>query len=67
MSLTVVSFGAAVRIGGEYDGDGQRGFVLLAAMPSPALLLHRCSKRDPFRMPGVIHAVDLRTAGAGQG
>jgi hypothetical protein len=45
MSLTVVSFGAAVRIGGEYDGDGQRGFVLLAATPSPALLTPRAARQ----------------------
>jgi len=45
MSLTVVSFGAAVRIGGEYDDDGQRGFVLLAATPSPALLTPRAARQ----------------------
>jgi len=38
MSLTVVSFGAAVRVGGEHDHDGKRGFVLLAVEPS-----RRCS------------------------
>jgi hypothetical protein len=43
MSLTVVSFGAAVRVGGEHDADGVRGFVLLAATPSPALLTPRAA------------------------
>jgi len=45
MSLTVVSFGAAVRVGGEYDGDGVRGFVVLAATPSPALLTPRAARQ----------------------
>ena len=44
MSLTVVSFGAAVRIGGEYDGDGVRGFVLLACEPTPCLLTRRAAR-----------------------
>jgi hypothetical protein len=44
MSLTVVSFGAAVRIGGEYDHDGKRGFVLLAVEPTPALLTPRAAR-----------------------
>ena len=44
MSLTVVSFGAAVRVGGEHDADGLRGFVLLQATPSPALLTPRAAR-----------------------
>ena len=44
MSLTVVSFGAAVRIGGEHDGDGVRGFVLLACEPTPCLLTRRAAR-----------------------
>jgi hypothetical protein len=44
VSLTVVSFGAAVRVGGELDGDGVRGFVLLQATPSPALLTPRAAR-----------------------
>jgi hypothetical protein len=48
MSLTVVSFGAAVRIGGEYDRDGARGFVLLEVSPSPAQLTRR-EARDVAR------------------
>jgi hypothetical protein len=48
MSLTVVSFGAAVRVGGEHDHDGKRGFVLLAVEPSPALLSRRAA-RDTAR------------------
>jgi hypothetical protein len=44
MSLTVVSFGAAVRVGGEHDGDGVRGFVLVQATPSPALLTPRAAR-----------------------
>ena len=44
MSLTVVSFGAAVRVGGEYDHDGRRGFVLLAVEPNPALLTRRAAR-----------------------
>ncbi|MGB8294253.1 MAG: hypothetical protein WCG85_02375 [Polyangia bacterium] len=45
MSLTVVSFGAAVRIGGELDAGGLRGFVLLQATPSPALLTPRAARQ----------------------
>ena len=44
MSLTVVSFGAAVRVGGEHDHDGKRGFVLLAVEPNPALLTRRAAR-----------------------
>ena len=44
MSLTVVSFGAAVRVGGEHDGDGVRGFVLLACEPTPCLLTRRAAR-----------------------
>jgi hypothetical protein len=44
MSLTVVSFGAAVRIGGEHDADGARGFVLLACEPTPCLLTRRAAR-----------------------
>lgn len=45
MSLTVVSFGAAVRIGGELDVDGLRGFVLLATTPNPAQLSPAAARR----------------------
>ena len=45
MSLTVVSFGAVVCVGGEHDGDGVRGFVLLQATPSPALLTPRAARQ----------------------
>jgi hypothetical protein len=45
VSLTVISFGAAVRIGGELDQDGERGFVLLQATPSPALLTPRAARQ----------------------
>jgi hypothetical protein len=40
VSLTLVSRKprSRVRIGGEYDRGGKRGFVLLAVAPSPALL-----------------------------
>ena len=44
MSLTVVSFGAAVRVGGEHDHDGKRGFVLLACEPTPCLLTRRAAR-----------------------
>jgi hypothetical protein len=44
VSLTTVSFGAAVRIGGEHDHDGKRGFVLLAVEPNPALLTRRAAR-----------------------
>ena len=44
MSLTVVSFGAAVRVGGEHDHDGKRGFVLLAVEPNPAQLTRRAAR-----------------------
>jgi hypothetical protein len=45
MSLTVVSFGAAVRVGGEYDADGRRGFILLATTPNPAQLSPAAARR----------------------
>jgi hypothetical protein len=43
VSLTLVSRkpgkpASRVRVGGEYDRGGRRGFVLLASSPSPALL-----------------------------
>ena len=44
MSLTVVSFGAAVRVGGELDHDGKRGFVVLAVEPNPAQLTRRAAR-----------------------
>jgi len=54
MSLTVVSFGAAVRIGGEYDGDGVRGFVLLACEPTPCLLTRRAGPGTFARAAGAV-------------
>ncbi|MGB8298054.1 MAG: hypothetical protein WCG85_21760 [Polyangia bacterium] len=45
MSLTIVSFGAATRIGGEHDHDGKRGFVVLAVEPNPALLTRRAARQ----------------------
>ena len=45
MSLTIVSFGAAVRIGGEHDAGGALGFVLLAVEPNPALLTPRAARQ----------------------
>ena len=46
MSLTIVSKGplSRVRIGGEYDKDRARGFVLLEVSPSPALLSRRAAR-----------------------
>jgi hypothetical protein len=46
VSLTIISRKPAsrVRIGGEYDKDGARGFVLLEASPSPALLTRRAAR-----------------------
>jgi hypothetical protein len=44
MSLTVVSFGAAIRVGGEHDHDGKRGFVVLAVEPNPAQLTRRAAR-----------------------
>ena len=44
MSLTVVSFGAAVRVGGEHDHDGKRGFVVPAVEPNPAQLTRRAAR-----------------------
>ena len=43
MSLTIISKAprARVRIGGEFDRGGKRGFVLLATTPSKALLRRR--------------------------
>ena len=50
MSLTIISHKpeSRVRIGGEYDKGGQRGFVLLAVSPSPAQLTRRAA-RDAAR------------------
>ena len=50
MSLTIVSHKpeSRVRIGGEHDTDGARGFVLLACSPSPCLLT-RGAARDVAR------------------
>jgi hypothetical protein len=50
MSLTIVakSTRSRVRIGGEYDKDGARGFVLLEVSPSPAQLTRR-EARDVAR------------------
>jgi hypothetical protein len=46
MSLTIIGRAPRlrVRIGGEYDKDGARGFVLLAVSPSPALLPRRAAR-----------------------
>jgi hypothetical protein len=46
VSLTIISHKPAsrVRIGGEYDKGGARGFVLLEASPSPALLTRRAAR-----------------------
>jgi hypothetical protein len=43
MSLTIIGKAprSRVRIGGEWDRGGRRGFVLLACSPSPALLRPR--------------------------
>jgi hypothetical protein len=45
MSLTVGPPGAAVRIAGEFDTDGRRGFVTLACEPSPAQLTPRAARQ----------------------
>ena len=46
MSLTIISKAprSRVRIGGEYDKDGARGFVLLEVTPSPVLLTRRAAR-----------------------
>jgi hypothetical protein len=47
MSLTIVSKStwSRVRIGGEHDRDGARGFVLLEVSPGlPALLTRRAAQ-----------------------
>lgn len=46
MSLTIVSKStrSRVRIGGEYDKDGARGFVLLEVSPSPAQLTRKAAR-----------------------
>jgi hypothetical protein len=56
MSLTVVSCDAAVRIGGEYDAGGLRGFILLATTPNPAQLSPAAARR-------VARGGDVRGAG----
>jgi hypothetical protein len=47
VSLTIVgrALRSRVRIGGEYDRSGRRGFVLLACSPSPCLLTPRAARR----------------------
>jgi len=46
VSLTIVSKStrSRVRIGGEYDKDGARGFVLLEVSPSPAQLTRKAAR-----------------------
>jgi len=46
VSLTILSRKPAsrVRIGGEYDKGGRRGFVLLEVTPSPAQLTRRTAR-----------------------
>ena len=46
MSLTIISRkpSSRVRIGGEYDKNGARGFVLLEVSPCPALLTRRAAR-----------------------
>jgi len=50
MSLTIVTKAPQSRltIGGEFDKDGRRGFVLLDVSPSPAQLTRRAA-RDTAR------------------
>jgi hypothetical protein len=45
MSLTIGPPGASVRVAGEYDRDGRRGFVLLATTPNPAQLTPRAARQ----------------------
>ena len=46
MSLTIITKSprSRVRIAGEYDKDGARGFVLLEVRPSPAQLTRRAAR-----------------------
>jgi hypothetical protein len=46
VSLTIISKAprSRVRIGGEYDKDGARGFVLLEVSPRPALLTRKVAR-----------------------
>jgi len=46
MSLTIISKAprSRVRIGGEYDQGGVRGFVLLEVSPSPAQLTRKAAR-----------------------
>jgi hypothetical protein len=46
VSLTIVSKAtrSRVRVGGEYDKDGARGFVLLEVSPSPAQLTRKAAR-----------------------
>ena len=48
MSLTIIGKHTRVRIGGEMDEDGMRGFVLLDVTPKLALLARR-EARDVAR------------------
>ena len=46
MSLTIITKAprSRVRIGGEHDRDGARGFVLLEVSPNPAQLTPRAAR-----------------------
>ena len=46
MSLTIIGRAprSRVRVGGEYDKDGARGFVLLEVSPSPAQLTRKAAR-----------------------
>jgi hypothetical protein len=45
VSLTVGPPGASVRVAGEFDIDGRRGFVTLTCEPSPAQLSPRAARQ----------------------
>lgn len=66
MSLTIISGKPAsrVRIGGEFDKDGQRGFVLLEVSPSPCLLTRKTARevaRAVLRFAENVRPVSVKT------
>jgi hypothetical protein len=65
MSLTIGSHKPAsrVRIGGEHDVDGARGFVLLEVTPNPAQLTRKAARdvaRALQRFAEIVRGASLK-------